>query len=347
MRQGGRVFLLFGILLVVGALLLGAYLFFLPPQAPQGADLNAVPPTSTPIPLKRIVVAKIEITANTILTDTETYLRIREIPETEYDPEKNFTSLNELRDKEVNRTIPPEAPILVEDVVDPGLSRRIPQPSPEAPALKAFPLMVNSMVGVANQVQENDYVDIIMSFRIQRKIIRPSLETDPETGEPRITFKEEDFTGRTTKTLVQNVQVLQIVRPPPPTPDGSEPVATRPPPGPPATDDTGQVIVVPTPEPTVAAITPGEWVLILAVTNQQAEIIRLSLDIARDSQDSVTDGGQPLTVVLRGRGDSTVQESLGATLELLVSEFGLPLPGSAPAETIPESELTPVPTPFP
>ena len=48
--------------------------------------------------------------------------------------------------------------------------------------------------------------------------------------------------------------------------------------------------------------------LVLAVTDQEAEIIKLSRE-----------QGNGITLVLRGRGDTAVENTVGATIDLLVS----------------------------
>ena len=49
-------------------------------------------------------------------------------------------------------------------------------------------------------------------------------------------------------------------------------------------------------------------------------------------------------LVLRGRGDSAIETTTGATLDLLVSQYGLPLPQPAVPAVSEPSDLTPLPT---
>jgi pilus assembly protein CpaB len=49
--------------------------------------------------------------------------------------------------------------------------------------------------------------------------------------------------------------------------------------------------------------------------------------------------------VLRGAGDTAFEPTIGVTLDLLVAEFGLPLPRPLPPRVFGENEvLTPEPT---
>jgi pilus assembly protein CpaB len=200
------------------------------------------------------------------------------------------------------------------------------------------PVQVDNLSGVADQIRPGDFVDILGSFEIQRTIIRPSFGDNNQ-----IILKEEPLTGRSVKTLIQNVQVLQVLKPA--APQGTPGQEAAPPPaqqqGPPQTDASGQPIQQgqqgqPTQQSTGPQTTgtfqPGEWILTLALTDQQAEVLKFSVDAGA------------ISLVLRGRGDTAVDTTIGATLSLLVTQFGLPLPGVAVPEVISPSDLTPIPT---
>jgi len=331
MRRGGRLFLLLGILILVAAAL--AYFVLSQPQSPS-PELLATPTVEIK---KKIVVARIDIPANTILTDTETFLSVIDIPESEFNsaPGQYFETTNELVNKQTVRQINFNDRITRSDVTEPGLSILIPTAQPNQPRPKAVPVSVNNLSGVADQIRPGDFVDILTTIEIQRTIIRPGFGENNQ-----IVFKEEPITGKSVKTLIQNVQVLQVLKPaaPPGTPG-----AQAPPPaaaqGPPATDANGQPIPAgqqPTAQSqgpqTTGTFQPGDWILTLALTDQQAEIVKFSTETGT------------ISLALRGRGDTAVDNTLGATLSLLVSQFGLPLPGGAVPELISQSDLTPVAT---
>ena len=94
------------------------------------------------------------------------------------------------------------------DVTEPGLSILIPTAQPNQPRPKAVPVQVDNLSGVADQIRPGDFVDILGSFEIQRTIIRPGFGENNQ-----IVLREEAITGRSVKTLIQNVQVLQILKP--------------------------------------------------------------------------------------------------------------------------------------
>jgi len=333
MRRGGRLFLLLGILILVAAAL--AYFVLSQPQNPS-PDLVAAPTQEIK---KKVVIARIDIPANTILTDTETFLGVIDIPESEFNSAQGqyFESTTELVNKQTVRQINFNERITRSDVTEPGLSILIPTAQPNQPRPKAVPVLVDSLSGVADQIRPGDFVDILTTIEIQRTIIRPGFN---ETNE--IIFKEEPLTGKSVKTLIQNVQVLQVLKPAVPegTPgaEGNAPPAQES--GPPATDANGQPIqpgqagqpTQQTGPQTTGTFQPGDWILMLALTDQQAEIVKFS-----------TESGV-ISLTLRGRGDTAVDNTLGATLSLLVEQFGLPLPGVAVPEVISQNDLTPVAT---
>jgi pilus assembly protein CpaB len=331
MRRGGRLILLLGVLIAAAAALF-FYVFLQGTPTPQPID-NIQP---TEPPTRKIVVARIDIPSNSVLTDTETFLQTGEITEDEYNarPSEYFTSPGEVQGKVTLSDIPAGAPVLQSDVQDAGLSNQIPPADPNEPRPKAFPLGVNNLSGVADQIKPGDSVDVIVSFRFTRTFLRPGFN---EQGQ--IIIREETLTDmQSTKTLAQNVQVLRVIKPPAapegtPTPEGAPPAQE----GPPQTDESGQQVSQdqatqpgqPGAGDTLAA---GSWILILALTDQEAEIIKLSREQG------------VITLVLRGRGDTAVENTIGATIDLLVSRFGLPLPNPAGPAFFAPSELTQLPT---
>jgi pilus assembly protein CpaB len=202
MRRGGRLFLLLGILLLVAAAL--AYFVLTQPPTPN-AELI---PTPTPEIRKNVVIARIDIPANTILTDTETFLEVIDIPESEFNaaPGQYFENTSELLNKQTVRQINFNERIRRPDITEPGLSILIPTAQPNQPRPKAVPVQVDNLSGVADQVRPGDFVDILASFEIQRTIIRPGFDENNQ-----IVLREEAITGRSVKTLIQNVQVLQVL----------------------------------------------------------------------------------------------------------------------------------------
>ena len=155
MRRGGRLFLLLGILILVAAAL--AYFVLSQPQSPSPELLT----TPTVEIKKKIVVARIDIPANTIITDTETFLGEIDIPESEFKAGGGqlFENVNDLLNKQTVRQINFNERITRSDITEPGLSILIPTAQPNQPRPKAVPVQVDNLSGVADQVRPGDFVD--------------------------------------------------------------------------------------------------------------------------------------------------------------------------------------------
>lgn len=334
MRRGGRLLLLLGFVIAVAAALL-FFFFFQTPAAP----VTPIPATETPVPLKKVVAARIDIAANTVLSDTETYLTLIDIPEPQYlaDPNTYFTDFGSLTTKVTLRNIAADEIIRSDALIDAGLSLQVPVPEdPDAPRDKVIPLEVDNLTGVADQIRPGDFVDLVMTYEVQRLVLRPSLTVDPATGLPVVTTIEEPLVARTTKTMVQSVQVLRVLKPAAPDTAGTPTVEGAAP---------APVAPVATAKPNSDTYVPGaQWILLLAMSNQEAEIVKFTLD--------QQDPKPQISLVLRGRGDENLADTTGVTLQLLISRYGLPLPEPVQALPVSPDELTPgparpSPTPLP
>ena len=331
MRRGGLLILLVGLILIVGAV--GLYMF-LQLQGPSAAnDPSAtVLPTSAP-PQVEIVRAQLEISANTVITDSQ-LLEVVNIDQTEFDPQQNFTNVTEIMGKLTLRTFRAGEPIKKAALIEPGLSQQIPTAEPNRASDKAYPFVVNNLSGVADQVKPGDFVDVVATFEVKRSISTIGQAPPPVPGAapvgPPNALAEQAL--RSTKTIVQRAQVLRIVRPPAdlmPTPAGGTAPATE---GAPPVDGTGQVV-----QPTTAdgsVVTQGAWTLVLAINDQEAELMEFA--IAAEAR---------LVLVLRGAGDTAFEPTIGTTFDLLIDQFGLPLPYPLHPYVVGINEqLTPQPT---
>ncbi|MEM8531765.1 MAG: Flp pilus assembly protein CpaB [Chloroflexota bacterium] len=331
MRRGGRLFIFLG---VIVALFAAIFLWFILQTPTSPTDEQVGVPTD--IPTQQIVVARIDIPSNTVLTDTETFLDFDEIPETEFNANANqyFTSFEQLRNRVTLSEIPATEAVLESDVTEAGLSLQIPPAQEGQPQPKAYPFQANNLTGVADQITPGDFVDVVASFDIQQVLLRPGFD---EEGQ--LIIREQEVTNQSTKTLVQNLQVIDIIRPAPPeegTPVAEEaPVEEEPAVGPDGQplEDTGGGGGAPQNTTSEVNLRAGNWILILAATDQQIEVIKFSQE-----------EGFNVTLVLRGRGDNAEEETIGATLDILFNEFGLPFPFPLAPASVTEDQITPVPT---
>jgi pilus assembly protein CpaB len=279
-------------------------------EGDEGGSSPAAEPTPQ-VPMVEVIGAQIDIPADTVITDTAGLLQRVEITEDEFEARGNeyIRNMADARGKITLMGIPAEAPLLQSNLAEPGLSQRIPESDDFFESRpKAYPLQVNNLTGVADQVVEGDEVDIIMSYAIEQYV-----QVDENRIETRTYF--------TSKTMIQRAEVLRIIRPARAPSDeegegGPEPGSDVSPEGEPGAqvDEGGR----PIDEGSAggATLRTGNWVLILALTNQEIEVLEYTRRV-----DST------ITLALRGRNDEDIEDTLGATIGILFSEFDLPVPG--------------------
>lgn len=335
MRRGAIVILLIGLILIVGA----AALFFLLQQPGGGGLIGGTQPTPalpTEAPEVEIVRARVDIPANTLIADT-TLLDVITIPQNEFDPNENFSRTGEIVGKLTTRPFRANEFIVKAGLTEPGLSQQIPTAEADRARDKAYPFIVNNLSGVADRIVPGDFVDVVATFSVPRRESYPTARD--ERG---LVRSLNDLTLNSTKTIVQRAQVLQIVRPPVAT-DATPEAGVAPESGSlPQVDASGQPIA-PESGQASGAITAGAWTLLLALNDQEVELMEFAL--ASNAR---------MVLVLRGAGDAAFEPTIGATLDLLISEFGLRLPYALPPQVVsedvaftPEPTRTPAPTRVP
>ncbi len=330
MRRGGVLILLIGLILVVGA---GALFFLL--QTPGGGGVinqgNAPTRLPTEDPGVQIVVARVDIPANTVLGDAATLLRLERIPTAQYNANEYFTNIVDVQGQLTTIAFTGDQPITKSGLTEPGLSQQLPTAEPDSARPKAYAFRVNALSGVADQIKPGDFVDVVATFRVQRRISYPTDQRlEEQAGQVVGVIEREQIDTEllTTKTIVQRAQVLRIQRPTATAEGTPTPEAERQ--RPPETGADGQPIS----ETDGSGITAGNWLLVMAINNQEAEIIEFALSTNAE-----------IALVLRGAGDSDFEPTIGVTFDLLVSEFGLPLPRPLPPRVLGTDEVfTPDPT---
>lgn len=347
MRRGALLFLLIGLIVIIGGL--AAFLLLRGGAATSTTSQTPeVPPPPTAVPLVSVVQARVDLEANTLLNDPS-LLDVVEVPVTEFDEANEFSNINDILGKLLINPVVAGQSIRKDNIRQAGLAQRIPTAEPGQPQVKAYPLIVNSLSGVADQVAINDFVDVIATFSVERQIIRPGPGQVITVNDVDQLVREyqygENQTFFSTKTIIQRAQVLQIVRPAlPASTEGEQPATeTIPPPASsslPQVDAAGQPIISVTEGGTeTSTLTEGIWVVVLALTDQEIEL----LEFALQSQARIV-------LALRGANDDAIESTSGVTLDLLVREYGLPLPRPLPPRVYGEDEVfvpEPTPTPLP
>jgi Flp pilus assembly protein CpaB len=221
------------------------------------------------------------------------------------------------------------------------------------PGKKAFAYATNDLSTVTGLIQENDLVDVVATYVVERRI------TGQPTGQVGATGTANPGLELTTKTVLQNVRVLKVVHlQAPPVDLVTRPTATPNP-------DTPTVVVA---APATAVPTPTlqtylengagfgiNTILILGVTDQEAEVLKFTREyrfvgtaarlnvtnpvISTGDTNYFTGAGDNLVAivhfVLRAKPqdpanpvDAAIakEQTTGVTFRILVRDYGLPIP---------------------
>lgn len=76
---------------------------------------------------------------------------------------------------------------------------------------------------------------------------------------------------------------------------------------------------------------PGNWIIVVAVTDQEAEVLSFALSRSIG-----------ISTLLRPTGDHATDRTVGATLRILVDNYGMPLPSTFASAVQQIIRLTPV-----
>ena len=173
------------------------------------------------------------------------------------------------------------------------------------PGEKAITFQVDRATGVDFLVKPGDSIDIVMSEQISvlQETADSAANEDPEAA-PRF----EAVTGlqdqRTVKAILQNKRVLYV----------SSTRATAP-----ELQDTNGDGVIDENDVQPEQAVVDSVIIVFAGTDQDAEVIKFA-------QNDLTEIGS-LTAVIRSSDDEEIEETLGLTIDQLVSEYGLRIPG--------------------
>lgn len=254
-RKSGRVVLLFGLLVVI--LLAVAAFLLLSPSGPDGGGGFFNQPQVTPTPRSFLVVHPIrEIDEGSYITNTELFTTV-ETSMTQYADATYLHNLSEVKEKIVLESLLPGVPVRANQLGQPGLSQRL------MPGKRAFALQVDVLSGIVGHLKKNDYVDLVLSARVDEYLPQqfpPWIEYTSMDGRPESVYFKfpwteiEPFNLLTVKTAIEDIRVLEVIS---------------------ITAEPARANVTPTPGP---AGLPAGWILLLEVSPQQAEVLRFALD---------------------------------------------------------------------
>jgi pilus assembly protein CpaB len=299
MKRSGRIYIIAGVVL---ALLAGGLLFFYL----MSVRATATPAAPTPVPEIGVVVLTQDAKPGTIITAGMLKSETRKVTEA---PPDAVRGASEVIDQMMIVQTNAGQPLRRGDV------QSLPFVLPKGK--KAMALLVDDLSTVAGIVRERDYIDILVNGKIQlaKKEDKSTTPTDtrpkPQVneGEDAVTVEPQSV-QTVVKTVLQRVAVLKVVQPTPrDQPQGqAAQQAAQQQPAPNATPGTAA------PAPPQGRISNAQAIIVLAVTDQEAELLRF----ARET------GGFQL--LLRGRDDEEREETKGMTLDILVRDYGLPIP---------------------
>lgn len=283
--------------------------------AGQAQSVPTVPPTvslavvNKDVPAYTVLdassLATVDVDASTVSTNTT-------------------TSPNELYGKMTLVPLTKGQPVRLDQLTTAGFSDIL------ATGERAFSLAVPARDTFGNAVTDNDHVDVLWSAVIQYK-----AQSVDATGKPN--FVDAYYT--TTKTLLQNVHVLRVIQlsqAPPAGKNGqsnntsaSNADANS------GADATAGTTANTAPlEAMYTQDAPFQSVLILGVTDQQAEVLAYArdngeIDLTLRSSAVQKDETGAIKKDAAGhdiRGDAEAEKTSGITLDTLIQQYGLPMP---------------------
>ncbi len=221
------------------------------------------------------------------------------------------------------------------------------------PGKGAFAYATNDLSTVTGLIQENDLVDVVATYVVERRV------TGQPSGQVAATGSPNPGLELTTKTVLQNVRVLKVVRlQSAPIEQITLPTAT-PNPDTPTVVVASQPTVIPT--PTLKNYLENglgfqvNTILILGVTDQEAEVLKFTREYRFVGAAARLNATNPVISVgdtnyFSGSGDNLVaivhfvlrakpqdpanpvdaaiakQLTTGVTFRILVRDYGLPIP---------------------
>lgn len=196
---------------------------------------------------------------------------------------------------------------------------------------RAYSLAIPERNTFGNAVTENDRVDLIWSVNMEYDKEKPHAANLPPE---QIEYEKVYFTS--TKTLLQDVHVLRVITllqsPPPGQKDQASNASSTDASS--ATSNTNAALAS-----MYAVDAPFQTVLVLGVTDQQAEVITYArnngmIDLTLRSSALQKDDAGQVVKDEKGkevRGDKEVEKTTGISIQTLIEQYGLPVPKTTTA----------------
>ncbi len=302
--RGGRFLLILGAGLAVMSFVVVYILMSRGTLLASGQAASSVP---TAVPVTNVVVVKQDVPAYTVLDENNVGLKEVESTTVTGDATSDVMAVY---GKMTTARLRAGQQVSQNQLTQSGFSNVL------APGEKAFALPIHPRSAFGGALTEGDHVDVLWSAGLALK-----YEMAPDG-----TVKESSDVMTTTKALLQDIKILRVINLEQPAPasqgdEEAEPVSLRP-----GTTQTSAMYT---------AEAPLQQVLILGVTDQQAEVLKFAMEggtidlalrssaVQRDAAGKEVMGadGKPV------RGDHTVEKTTGITINTLIEQYGvLPIP---------------------
>jgi Flp pilus assembly protein CpaB len=181
------------------------------------------------------------------------------------------------------------------------------------PGEKAIAIRVDEQTGVGFLVQPGNIIDVVVSAEVSvLQETADSIANDDPDAPPRFEEVAGMEGARTVKAVLQNKRVLHVS-------------ATRAEePEPQDTNGDGVIDENDAP-PTAAAI--ESVIIVFAGTDQDAEVIKFAQRDRSELSSERTEIASSISVTIRHTDDEAVEATVGVTIDSMVEEFGLRIPG--------------------
>ena len=178
------------------------------------------------------------------------------------------------------------------------------------PGEKAIAVRVDEQTGVGFLVRQGNLIDIIVSAQVD--VLQPTADsaTDPEAP-ARFEPVEGLEATRSVKAVLQNKRVLYVSATRAETPE--------------PTDTNGDGVIDEADQAPTAQVIESV-VIVFAGTAQDAEAIKWAQRDRSELSSERTEISTSISVIIRSDEDDAIEETVGVTIDSLVTEYGLRIP---------------------
>lgn len=314
MRQNSTLGIIIALLVALG-LGVGAYLYIT--ATGENGGNQVIVPTDIPPPDVQILEAAGDIPANRLISnaDFESLFSIASVRPSEVtESDVRADEFSTLVQGQVTTSAIRGGERIKKNLFRPaGVAELIPTPAPGQSARKAMYVLVTDLGNIA---AAGNTVDVLGSYSLEQPYLRFVGSTTDDQGRQIVDLADEKYLDISTRVLAQNIPVLKVIGPSTVNPDGTAAGGAAAAPPAPTLAAEGGGAIAPAPVATVepAFLQGAQWTVVLAVTEQEAELI----DYTRNKPGGV------LSLIVRRTDDNEQVTTTGVTMDLLMRLYGVP-----------------------